>query len=327
MTEQRLLMGGGGSFTVASPTNYAGLINAAATSAYVYTIGPISSSDGGVTWTAGGAATLTAGSGWESTHVKDPSLVWDGSQFVCFYAGYNGSQYQIGRAVSATVTGSWTKYGSNPVIAVGAGGSFDAGGAFFPAVRYDVTASPPWQMWYAAIDGSAVYTTGYADSTDGITWTKRGKVLDIGTAGDFDDTGMHVGAVYRDGSTYYIYYCGWNSDTFRHTAYATCTDPADSATYTKHGIVSGFGVRLSVGGWDWRSNVPRCVYQRGANYVFLLGLWNPGGVTGPPTDTEEACAIVTSTSLTGPPIPTSLMISLGSGWDANSAENPSVLAS
>jgi hypothetical protein len=322
---RRLLLAGSGSSFVLPPNDYVGLINAAATSGYVYTIGPVSSSDGGLTWTAAGAATFSAGSGWDGSHVKDPSVFWDGSQFVMYYAGYNGSAYQIGRATAATITGSWTRDAGNPLLALGGGGSIDAGGLSFPTVRYDATASPPWQMWYTAINGSAVYTVAYADSTDGITWTKRGRVINVGAGGQFDDTGMHLGAVYLDGSTYYVYYGGWNSDGFRHSAYATCTDPASSGTYTKQGQLSGYGGLISLGGWDWRSNVPRCVVKRGSEYRFFIDFWNPGAASGPPTDTEEACAVTTATSLTSVPLPSGLAIPLGSGWYANSAENPSVI--
>lgn len=311
---------GGGSVIVPAHQNLAGLINGCTDATYAYKIGWITSSDGGSTWSVSGASTLDPGTGWESTYVKDPYPVWDGSQFVVFYCGTNGSNMGIGRATCSSLTGTITKYGSNPILTHGAGGSFDETNVAFPTVLYEPALSPPWRMWYDAATSGGTRTVGYADSTDGLSWTKRGKVLDVGTAGQFDESGAELGAVFKSGSTYYLYYGGFNADGFRHSAYATFTDPL--GTYTKQGKITGFDTLLTVGAWSWRSNKVRCVLPYGTSYRLLIDFWNPGGATGAPTDTEEGCATITSASLTSFSVPGSLMLSLGSGWDANSAENP-----
>lgn len=128
------------------------------------------------TWTTTGSPAITPSLTWEQTNIAHPALVWDGSQYVCYYAG-GGSPWQIGRATAKSPSGTWTKYASNPVLTPGGVGTPDHTGMDGPVVYYDATLSPPWKMWYAGINGS-VATTCFADSTDGLSWTKRGKVID-----------------------------------------------------------------------------------------------------------------------------------------------------
>jgi hypothetical protein len=317
---------GGGSFSPPPvATSLVGLMNAAPTSAYVYSIGPVTSSDA-ATLTPGAAAVIAAGSGWESSYVKDPTLVWDGTQLVCYYAGFDGTTLKIGRATASTIAGTWTKYGSNPVISNGAGGSPDEDGAEFPYVLHEPAASPPWKMWYTGYPNGATpgspngLTVCYADSTDGLSWTKRGTVISLGTAGQFDDVGMLSGCALKVGSLWYVFYTGYRSDFKMHSAYATCTDPADSGTYTKGGAITGFTGNLTVSGVTWQSNLPRTVVRvPGGGFRVTGTVWNPT-----PSDTEEASFSVAASSLTSWDVPTVLAFPL-TGWYANSGENPAMI--
>lgn len=179
---------------------------------------------------------ISAGSGWESSHVKDPWVVWDpdAGEWVCYYAGYNGTQYQIGRATASDLRGTWTKYGSNPVIALGSGGAFDDEDCFFPCVVYDPDDADPdylWKMLYGAHDGTTT-TIGYASSPDGLTWTKRGKVLDVGAASAWDESGVNVGCFRKNaGGTWELWFQGLNSAGIWQGGFATASDPG--GTWTK----------------------------------------------------------------------------------------------
>lgn len=323
----RLLGASGGGGSVQRTIVSDGLMNAANDASFHYTIGAISSTDGGLTWTAAGAASLSAGSGWESSHVKDPNLLWDGSQYVLYYMGSNGTTPKVGRATASSVSGTWTRYGSNPVLSNGAGGSPDEAGCIFPFVRYDPTATPVWQMWYsgfpagASAGSPAGLTVCYADSSDGLTWTKRGTMLGSGTSGDLDDSGCAMGAVLRVDSTYYVHYSGFRSATnFFKSMVAICTDPANSATYTKLGVLSGFDGTLTLGGITFRSNQVRGIAQSLGQIIVTGSVFNPtsGSNEGGWATTAAGPANVTA--------PTGLMIALNDGsWHANSAENPSIV--
>lgn len=326
-TKLRPVGGGGASFTPPQTQQLVGLMNAASDATYAYTIGPVTSSDGGVTITPGAGAEITAGTGgsWDDVHVKDPALVHDGTQFVAYYAGFDGANYRIGRATAATIDGTWTKDGSNPVIGFGASGAPDEAGAIFPVVTYSAAESPAWKMWYGAMPAGATagnpsgVTIAFADSADGITWTKRGRVLNVGTSGTFDDVGLIPGTVIRIGSTWHLFYTGFRSNLLMHTGYATTTDPDDTGAYTRVGSMAGYTGNLSLGGWTWQSNMPRTILSLEGGYRIAGTVWNPT-----PSDTEEATWSVLSSSLTSWPAPTDLAFSL-SGWYANSGENPTMI--
>lgn len=203
-----------------------------------YSIGAASRASGG-TWTpyvSNPVLTKGAGGTWEDGHVKDPLLLHDGSQYVMYYSGYDGAAYRIGRATASAHTGSWTKYGSNPVLGLGSGGSFDDERVIFPTVLYEpADTGREWKMWYTGLDGSK-YRIGYAYSSDGLSWTKFGQVVDVGSGGTWDDEGCVVSAIYKEGATYNLFYGGSQRPDgayFWQAGLVTFTDP--EGTYTKSG--------------------------------------------------------------------------------------------
>lgn len=176
---------------------------------------------------------------WDDGHVKDPMLVWDGSQYVMFYSGYDGATYRIGRATAPSHEGPWTKYVSNPVLDLGSGGSWDDAGVTFPTVLYEPTdTGREWKMWYIGNDGSGFTKIGYAYSSDGITWTKYASnpvITYSGTVGAWDRYSVAIGAVLQESGTYNLFISGRKGTTnpqWQGGLY-TCTDP--EGTYTVYG--------------------------------------------------------------------------------------------
>jgi hypothetical protein len=229
-----MLLGVGGSYAGAAPVRY-GLFNGQNGDGE-YKIGAFLIDPDGTIHEYASNPVLTKGSGFESAHVKDPWLMWDGSQYVMYYSGYNGSAYRIGRATASAYTGSWTKYGSNPVLGLGSSGAFDDSRVLFPTVLYEPDdTGREWKMWYTGLKVSdGRYRTGYAWSTDGLAWTKVGQVLDVGAGGTWDDEGAAAVAILKEGATYYLFYGGTSDpagDFFWQGGYATFTDP--EGTYTK----------------------------------------------------------------------------------------------
>lgn len=307
----------------ATPQSLIGLYNGRSAAA-LYAIGVLSSTDGGLNWTKHvGNPVLSAGSGWESSFVVDPSLIHDGTQYVCYYAGYDGTHFRIGRATSPDGT-TWTKYGSNPVLDLGAGGNFDDYSVNFPTVLYDPAAVHPWQMWYTGWpDGTAIDTTiGYAYSSDGLAWTRVARMLDVGGAGAFDEKGLATGPVLRIGGTYYVYYAGFNASSHYHTGYATTTDPTSAAAYAKQGVISALSGDVGLaGGITCHSNQLRSLLAYGATYRGLVSCFHP------PSGPDEYNATITATDLATFAAPVGPMPPLGGAgaWDDQSAENASAL--
>ena len=191
-----------------------------------YTLNPVHASTGGL------------GPAWESQFVKDQWLLNDGSQNVMYYSGFNASnKFQIGRATSSGYI-SWSEDSSNPLIALGSAGSIDEGGCSFPVVVKDANetdATRVWKMWYAATDGSGKQTVAYAHSSNGVSWTKYGKVIDVGSAGSWEAVGVIPGCIWRtsDG-TWYLFYGGRKNSAAPSRwqgGVATFTNP--ESTYTK----------------------------------------------------------------------------------------------
>lgn len=323
MTARRLLMaaGSGGVFTPPLPTAYSMLYNGS-TGAGEYDLGLATSTDNGVTWTAyAGNPVLSRGSSgaWDDEWAVQCSLARVGSTWVVWYTGYSGSVRRIGRATSPDLI-TWTKDAGNPIIPLGAGGAFDHDHVSFPTVVYDPALVHPYQMWYTGWLGG-VTTVGYAYSTDGIAWTKGGKVLDVGAGGAFDDAGLVPGPVLVEGGTYHVYYGGFDGAQY-HSGYATTTDPTDAGSYTKQGVLAGFSGAMTVGGVSYLANHLRALVRRGPIYLAYLSLFHPVSADG-----TEAMGYTTASDHSTFAVPLSgPLIALGSGWDSNSAENASVVA-
>lgn len=319
-----LIAGGGGSFPL--PTiAYSMLFNTQVGDGLV-SIHLATSTDTGVTWTRYGLVIPRgAGGTWDDEQVHGPSLNWDGSQWVVYYSGYNGTNYRIGRATSPDLI-TWTKYASNPVLDLGSG--FDAAGVIGPVVRYDPDASPPWQMWYTGKSAAAVFTLGYADSTNGLAWSRRGQVLGLGSAGAFDDVSVGGGAVVKVGALYYVFYAG-SSETgsfpLTRPGYATCTDPASSGTYTRQGQLAGLtgNVTSLDDGLVYTSNNLTSIEQRGAQWVGFGTAFQPT----PDIGQHEVTFRTSTFDLTGTwTTPTGVLLPLAGGPPGTiSAENPSVV--
>lgn len=235
MTARRMLFGVGAGPFSALERDLVALFNGTS-DGITYGIGAGSRPIAGV-WSPHGSNPIIAvggGGAWDDATVKDPWLMWDGSQYVCFFAGLDGTNYRIGRATAAAHTGPWTKYGSNPIIGLGAGGSFDDAGCSFPTALHEPDdTGKEWKCWYAADDGAA-HSIGYAYSSDGISWTKVGQVLTKGSSGTWEDESVLPVAIIKDGSTYYLFYGGRQGITNPRWqgGIATFTDP--EGAYTKY---------------------------------------------------------------------------------------------
>lgn len=321
MIARRLLLGARAGGHLVGPL-FVGLFNGQSGTGN-YQIGQVSSSDSGQTWTPY-ASNPVIGPAVGQVHVKDPWIVWDGSQYVAFAASYDSATYLAGtyriRRYTSADGLTWVDHGV--VIDSGSSGDPDFGGCSFPTIVFNNSDTPKWRCWYR---GWADHTTEvntticYAESSDGITWTKKGKVIDVGTGSDFDATGIEPGSVFYSGGTWYVYYAGYNAGGtgFFRSGYATCTAP--TGAYTKQGKIAALDTTVTIAGRTWRSNIPRgaIVSLGNGSYRAFVGYWNPSDSSG-----YESGGIVTLTSLTSWTVPTTQFLAVpGSGWDSVSAEN------
>jgi predicted GH43/DUF377 family glycosyl hydrolase len=91
------------------------------------------SSSDGKTWSKNSSPVLMPGSGWESTALYSPSVIFDGTTYGMWYTGENQTQfYGIGYATSKDGV-TWVKSPNNPILSNGPA-AWDQGGVENPCV-------------------------------------------------------------------------------------------------------------------------------------------------------------------------------------------------
>ena len=124
-----------------------------------------------------------------------------------------------GSASSQTV---WFKYEKNPVMDVGARGTWDELAAAAPRIiREDST----YHMWYTGL-GPDGWRIGYATSRDGIGWKKEAHNPVLRPTASWEQNIIWTPGVIRSESRFKIWYTGWGSIGF-------AVSP-DGKRWTKH---------------------------------------------------------------------------------------------
>ena len=116
-----------------------------------------------------------------------------------YYTGLDSSgNSKIGRATAVSANGPFARDAA-AVVDVGAAGDFDAGSVKDPVVVK--AGAGDYRMLYTGVEtleGETIERVGYATSTNGSTWTKRGVVLNPSlTAYGYDEVGGTRRNAYR----------------------------------------------------------------------------------------------------------------------------------
>jgi len=218
------------------PFNNCDLPNGPARLADNRRIGYAQSTDG-VTWTRGHVAPYDgdAPDGSELPTGPDGSIdfqqvgyVWvlkDGAEYKMYYSANDKTNTWRVALATSTDARHWTKVPGKQVggsvLDIGAAGSVDAACAYQPTVVKE--SANLYRMWYracaapAALGGPSGGVIAYAESNDGITWVKTpaggnaNVAVVAGAAGAFDSGGLTTPAVFLDGSTWNMYYAGFDT--------------------------------------------------------------------------------------------------------------------
>ena len=163
---------------------------------------------------------------WDDKSVAGPCVILVGDIYKMWYQGNDGNTFRIGYATSPDGI-NWTKADENPVLNVGASGTWDDDNLGYSCVLYDGSL---YKMWYHAYDGSNE-RIGYATSTDGISWEKRAEpVLELGTSGSWDDSYLMIPQVLLIDNEYIMWYGGSDDDFNMKFG---CARSADGINWTK----------------------------------------------------------------------------------------------
>lgn len=176
-------------------------------------IGYATSKDG-VVWTKhlGNPVLSTGPASWDSGAVGWASVIGPDSSggYKMWFEGANSGwrRSQIGFATASDET-TWTKFDGNPVFTYGEPGSWEDVRLRIPRVLFN---GELYEMWYGAGPNLIPRSVGYANSTDGIHWTRYAgnPVIQPGPETSWDGKGVAPGDVYFDGQNYFMWYTGHN---------------------------------------------------------------------------------------------------------------------
>ena len=172
----------------------------------------------------------------------------------------------VGCAIRADGDGSFARVSRAPVLAR------TATDPYFTTAPWVLIENGTWRMWYASGTGWEPihrYRICYAESDDGITWTRDGVVcIDYADAGEFALTRP---CVVKDGELYRMWYSR-RGRSYR-IGYA---ESDDGITWTRKDDEAGIDV--SSRGWDSEMIEYPCVVDAGERFLFYNG--NGYGETG-----------------------------------------------
>ena len=199
-----------------------------------WAVGYAESSDG-ETWQkyAGNPVLEPGESGdWDSSFRGQIALIEDGGIYKMWFSGAGTSgPWQTGYATSTDGL-DWDIYSGNPVLEVGAPGSWDEQEANGPNVIKD---SAVYKMWYHGCNADySECSIGYATSSDGVNWTKyTGNPVLEATPGGWDESGLFLPRVINNGATFEMWY---RSDG--KTGYAASPDGIVWTKYASNPVLS-----------------------------------------------------------------------------------------
>jgi predicted GH43/DUF377 family glycosyl hydrolase len=176
------------------------------------TVGRIgyATSDDGINWTkyAGNPVMgIGAGGAWDSNEIGPNCVIKDNDEYKMWYGGSEGNHSQVGYANSSDGI-NWTRYANNPVLKIGASGAWDDDNVgYFCAVNV----SGMFHGWFGG-DSGTYWGIGYANSSDGICWTKYASNPVMSRTGSgWERHDNFCPWVIFNGTTYQMWYTGVDS--------------------------------------------------------------------------------------------------------------------
>ena len=254
-------------------------------------VGRATSSDG-VHWTKDTLNPVMqhSSSAWDSKAAWVPKVLKIGNGYTMWFTGSNSSDlWQIGRATSKDGR-VWVQDSTNPVVEVGAPGTWDAALVHTGSVLFDGT---KYRMWYTGL--STWYTggiagIGLATSSDGIHWIKDtldNPVLRAGSPTAWDKDGVGECSVAYDSvrHVYHMFYEGNELDYFKQPStsgigHATSSDGIHWMKDTLNNPV----LRNNQGGtWTTVAQAPFVLLRNSVFYMWYSGDVGMGYATAPVT--------------------------------------------
>lgn len=204
----------------------------------------------------------------------EPTVLYDSlrNEFTMWFTSGTGmysSHFSISLAVSHDGK-DWYPYIRNPVLRVGASGSFDADALDAPRV---VKLENEYLMCYTGTK-SGVYSIGVAASSDGKTWKKleNNPVITPGPSGSWDSRIVGYCEVAEKNGVLYMWYNGATGNHWEGIGLATSVD---GRVWTKYANNPVFVPNQT--GWDSHEvATPTVVLVNGVFIMVYQGMATPG---------------------------------------------------
>ena len=170
---------------------------------------------------------------WDESATGGGPVIFDGAQFKMWYVGVSDDlsdgRFDVGYATSPDGS-TWTKYSGNPVMEHGPPGSWDDTWIQPTTVLLE---DGTYRMWFHG-RAEDYYTgqIGYAESPDGITWTKwPDPVLEPADYPGSVEASFLYPSVVFDGTTYHMWHANDAPNSYVDVHYAYSSDGIE---WTKH---------------------------------------------------------------------------------------------
>jgi beta-1,2-mannosidase len=161
--------------------------------------------------------------------------------------------------------GAWHRLSDSPVIAP-RGAGWEAAGTFNPAVVEKGPGSSKIAMLYRAQDKQGTSRLGYAESPDGVHFTRRAEPV-LGPSAEYEkDGGVEDPRLVQFGDTYYLTYTGYN----KKDAQLCLATSKDLIHWDRKGVI----IPANKGNWNvkWTKSgaiVPERI--DGKYWIYFLG--------------------------------------------------------
>ncbi len=211
---------------------------------------------------------------WESI-VNRGGLIHHNDKYFLYYTGQDCANKYLGRiGLAVSDDGkSFTKVSQKPILKPEL--SFEGETVMNPCVIFDDDANI-FKMWYSAGETYEPNVICYAESADGINWTKRKRpVLEEGDA-TWEQNRLGGCQVIKDASGYTMYYIGYQNIDLARICYATSKD---GITWTR----PQNNLLLSPSRDSWDSEAvykPTVITWKGKQLLFYNGRNNCGEYVG-----------------------------------------------
>jgi len=219
---------------------------------------------------------LEGDSGEWDTKIRPTTILFDGTHYKMYYHGWTNDLLISKTGLATSPDGiNWTKDTlNNPILSSGGAGSWDTYAAWGGKVIYE---NSSYKMWYHGGADNRIWKIGYAESEDGIEWTKH---LEPVIEQDVSETRPHAAnpfVIFEDNQYSMWYWCTYTNYRDSQFNYATSTDGLEWNKSESNPILS-CGI---MGTWDdgniWKpfvlkeGNLYKMWYSGARNNNYSIG--------------------------------------------------------